>query len=328
MPETLSQSQIDELLKRAHAGEVNTESEQKTKIKEYDFKSPKKFTKEQLKALDSLHENFSRVLSSYFTSILRSVCEISVLQIEEQRYYEFNNALPDNALVGIIDFKPENKKLSESFFMMDLSSAFGFLLVERLLGGSEGVYIPERDFTEIELAITRSIIEKMTEHLKESWCNYLPVETTLSNVETNSRLLQVYAPQDIMVLVSLNVKMSDFQGTMTLCLPAESLESVMGFFKLGHARAVRREDPEEEKQKKEGIIDTLKQSDLEIKAVLDQFQMSLGDILQLQVNDVIALNKTIDSNVSVMVDGKSWYYAKLGRSKLKKAVKLIDIIAG
>ena len=56
--------------------------------------------------------------------------------------------------------------------------------------------------------------------------------------------------------------------------------------------------------------------------------MSLGDILQLQVNDVIALNKTIDSNVSVMVDGKSWYYAKLGRSKLKKAVKLIDIIAG
>ena len=86
MPEQLSQGQIDALLKRLNSGEVDTELQETSgskRIKEYDFKSPKKFTKEQLRALDSLHENFARLLSSYFSGLLRAFCEVSVIQIEE-----------------------------------------------------------------------------------------------------------------------------------------------------------------------------------------------------------------------------------------------------
>lgn len=328
MPESLSQSQIDELLKRMHSGEVNAEEEKKPKIKEYDFKSPKKFTKEQLKALDGLHENFSRVLSSYFTSILRGVCEVSVLQIEEQRYYEFNNALSDNSLIGMIDFAPEDKKYSETSFVMDISTTFGFLVVERLLGGNGPVYAPQRDYTEIEIAVLQSVIEKVTYYLQDAWQNYLPVNTRLRSIETNARLLQAFPPQDTVVIVALSVKMEAYNGTITICLPAENLEEVIDSFKTRYSRSSKQQDPDKEQEKKDMIIHSLKQSDLEIKAVLDQFQMSLGDILQLQVHDVIALNKKIDSNICVTVDGAPWYYAKLGESKLKKSVKLIDTIAG
>ena len=87
MPEQLSQSQIDALLKKMSSGEVTTEQEER-KIRDYDFKSPKKFTKEQLKALNGLHETLGRMLASYFSSLLRTVCEIEVLQVEEQRFYE------------------------------------------------------------------------------------------------------------------------------------------------------------------------------------------------------------------------------------------------
>ena len=63
MAEQLSQSQIDALLKRMNSGEMDVQ-EPTRKIREYDFRSPKKFTKEQLKALDSLHETFSRMVAS------------------------------------------------------------------------------------------------------------------------------------------------------------------------------------------------------------------------------------------------------------------------
>ena len=135
MAEALSQSQIDELLKKMRSGEMEEEKpeETKPKEKEYDFSSPKKFTKDQLNSLSNLYENFSRVISSYFTSILRSVCEVNVVQIEEQRYYEFNNALPDNVLVGMLSFQPESPQYDETTLMLDLSTSFGYLLVDRLM---------------------------------------------------------------------------------------------------------------------------------------------------------------------------------------------------
>ncbi len=327
MPETLSQSQIDDLLKRMQTGSVDTEAEKKPKFKEYDFKSPKKFTKEQLKALNGLHESFSRVLSSYLSSILRNVCEISVLQIEEQRYYEFNNAMPENTLLNIINFKPEDSKYSESTFIMDVATSFGFMVVDRLLGGNGKVFVPNRDFTEIELALLKTVIDRMIEYLQEAWCNYLPVTTTLGSIETNSRLLQAYSPQDIMVIISLKVEVGNFESSITICLPAEGLDSIINSFKTRYTRAVKQQNQDKEDENRNLIIDTIKQSDIELTAVLDEFHMSLGEILQLQVHDVIALDKKIDSDIRVYADDVPWYHAKLGETKLKKSVKLIDIIA-
>ena len=111
MADALSQSQIDELLQRVRSGSMEEEGAEHTpKEKKYDFASPKKFTKDQLNSLSNLYDNFTRVLSSYFTSILRSVCDITVSQIEEQRYHEFGNALPDNTLVGMIAFSPRSEE--------------------------------------------------------------------------------------------------------------------------------------------------------------------------------------------------------------------------
>ena len=175
MAEALSQNQIDELLKQMQSGKVDAEIDTAPKIKEYDFKSPKKFTKEQLKALDSLHENFSRGLSSYFTSILHNVCEVSVLQIEEQRYYEFSNALPENTLVGVIDLQSEDGKVADTSFIMDVSASFSFMTIDRLLGGNGRLIVPDRNFTEIEMAIMEDVVQAMIQYLEEAWCNYIPV---------------------------------------------------------------------------------------------------------------------------------------------------------
>lgn len=327
MAEQLSQSQIDALLKRMSSGEVDVQ-ETARKIREYDFRSPKKFTKEQLKALDSLHETFSRMIASYFSGLLSTACEIEVVQIEEQRYYEYSNALPDQLLVTLLNMKPNNHNYSEAAVIMGLSMNIGYYFIDRVLGGPGTAYNLTRDYTDIELAILRNILEKTCLRYKDAWQNYLDTNVEFRGIETNTRLLQVFAPEDVMVLVMLNVNLGNrLEGTISLCIPAEFLEDIIGVFSIRFAHTPKRQDPAKEKVKRQTILETVCESEMEMKAVLARFSMPLQEIVQLRPDDVIPLNKPIESDVLITVDKIPWYSARLGESKQKKAVKLNKFIS-
>ena len=326
MPEQLSQSQIDALLKKMNSGEVDVQ-EEKRKIREYDFKSPKKFTKEQFKALDSLHETFSRMLSSYFSGLLRTVCEIDVLQIEEQRYYEYNNALPDTTLVGLVDMKPANRNYDDATLILDLSTSIGFYLIDRVLGGPGTGFNLDRDYTDIEIALLTNIMEKITQRIQDTWQANLEITAGLSGIETNARLLQVFAPEDVVVIVVLGIKLGNrAEGNLNICIPAEFLEQVMHTFSLRYARTSKRQDPSREEMKKRIILENVCDSNMEVRVIFDQFQLDLRDIMQLQPDDVISLSKRVDSEVLVTVDKVPWFTAKLGQTKKKKAIRLCNIV--
>ncbi len=328
MPEQLSQSQIDALLKKMASGEEDVR-EEKRKIKEYDFKSPKKFTKEQMKALDGLHETFSRMLASYFSGLLRTVCEINVIQMEEQRYYEYNNALPDTALLGLVEMKPEDKRRESSTFIMDMSTSVGFYLIDRVLGGPGTGFNLSRDYTDIEIAILTNIFGKITQRIQDTWQNNLPIQATLAEIQTNARLLQIYAPEDVVVIAILNVKLGNrVEGNLNICMPAEFLEDVMHTFSLRYARPSKRQDRDKEEQKKRIILENVCESDMEIKVIFDQLQLELREIMSLQPDDVIPLAKKAGSDVLVTVDKIPWFTAKLGQTKQKKAIRLNDIVNG
>lgn len=324
MPEQLSQAQIDALLKKMSSGEVAVEEKQT--VKEYDFKSPKKFTKEQLKAMDGLHETFSRLLSSYLSGVLRIGCDVQVLQIDEERYYEYNNALPDTALIGIVGMNPEGEDYSEGTMIIDVSTTMGFYLVDRLLGGSGDDFNFTRDYTEIEMAIIRTIFKEIVGKLEDSWKNSVEVKMTLDSIETNSRLLQIFAPEDSVIIVVINIKAGKMNATMSICMPADNMEEIIDKFSMKYSKSNRRIDPAKEQMRKEVLLRGVCDTDLPIKATFDQFKMDLKDILQLQPSDIIPLNKKITDDIQVTLDGLPWFTAKLGETKKKKAIKLNKII--
>lgn len=326
MAEALSQNQIDELLNRMRSGEVTqTEDTNQNKVKKYNFSTPKKFTKDQLKSLNNLYENYARILAAYFTSIMRNVCEVNITQIEEQKYYEFNNALPDNTLIGMIAFKPDGNQYDESTIMMQMPTSFGYLLIDRLMGGFGPVYAPERDYTEIELSLLQLVMQNITKYMQEAWSNFFKLKTSLRSMETNGRLLQAYSQQDIVVIITLELKDETYSGLINICMPAENLEAIISNFSLKYAHSVKQQDPEKEQNRRNSIFGYLKESDLEIEAVLDCCQMNLSEIAMLQQGDVIALNKKIDHNIDVTVEGIPWCTARLGEVNKKKALKLVEI---
>lgn len=129
-------------------------------IKSYDFKSPKKFTKERMSTVENLYDSFARALAPYLTGLLQSFCEININGIVEKRYQEFSSSVQDHSLFGMITMSPANKDYNEAPLTMEVDTRLAFFMIERLLGGVGSEYDLSRDFTDIEKAILQYVLKK------------------------------------------------------------------------------------------------------------------------------------------------------------------------
>lgn len=329
MADILTQAQIDEMLNRVSSGEaaVETEVKETSKVKEYDFRAPKKFTKEQIKTLDGIFEAYSRLVSLYFTSILRLYCRVSLMNIEEQRYYEYNNALPDYVIMGIVDFDIDDEDISETNIVIQLSNNVTFTMIDRLLGGKGTAEDTTSDFTDIEINIMRTILTNMTKHLKEPWATYVEVNPTLQKIETNSRVAQQFGYDDTVIIVMLEIEMHDMKSLISLCIPALSLDAIMKKFSIRYAKSTTKKlDVHKEQEKRDTIMSGLKDTTMDITALLGEVKLDMHEVLNLRVNDIIPLNKNINSDIQLNIGDQTWFNGKLGTLNNKKAVKINNVL--
>ena len=329
MADVLSQSQIDDLLKsfsnNSEKAIEEIEINKEKKVKVYDFRMPKKFTKERLRILDRIFENFSRLLSSYFTGLLRMYCKVNVLSIEEQRYFEFTNALPEYVLMGIIDMGITMSDMDDTVMIVQMSNPVTYCIMDRMLGGLGQAVEMNRDFTEIEVQLLSSIISKMCGLQKEAWSTFIDIEPTVSSIETNPRVIQSIPPDEGVILVLMEVELRNVKNTISICIPAINLEQFMNKFYEKNTRTGKKADLAKDSDKQSDIMSGIKDTNLEISAVLCETKFDLQDILNLQVNDIISLNKNINSNIVIKIGNQKWFDGKLGEKNNKKAVRIDNL---
>lgn len=325
MPEILSQAQIDELLNGLTSGELDygeeTQKPNERKVKDYDFRSPKKLTKEQMKTLFGIFENFSRHLASYFSGITRSFCEISVSSIEEQPYFEYNNALPDSILISVLDAKP-----IEGAVLMDFSNQVTFALIERLLGGTGESLTLDREFTDIEVSLMTGIFRKITEFMQESWSHYLHLDATLKQMETNSRLMQSMPMDETVVIIVMDATIRSVKGSISCCIPCINLEGILDQVTKDQFSSKRKLDKETDSLIEQTVLTKLKESPIEVIGLFGETVLTLRDVVNLQIGDVIRLDQRVDSSVKVLVDNKVWFYGIPGIKKNKKVIKINTVL--
>lgn len=327
MAEVMSQKQIDELLGNLQSGHVdfNEIEEQSTavKVKEYDFMSPKKFTREQLKLLENVFDSFSRIFSLQLAGMLRSSCEMEILQVEEEEYLEFNNALGDSVLVGIIGMHNEENKIDDKQILIELSRPISFSVMDRLLGGTGQGYDVSRDYTEIELSLLEYVFKQIPPLLNNAWNNYIEMNHTLDMIETNSRLIQSIQSNEAVAIVAIQITLEHLKGNMNVCLPESALKEIFRVFNSKYIRLPQRDDPEVEHQRKDAILRSLKGSPLKLSAILGRTEISLRDVLTLRAGDIIPLNTPVDNNTIILeVEDSPWFTGVIGTKKKKYAVKI------
>ncbi len=327
MADVLTQAQIDEMLKNVAMGAepVVTKSEEAT-VKEYDFRAPKKFTKEQIKMLESIFENYARLLSSYLTGKLRLYSRVTLVNIEEQRYNEFNNALPDYVIMGMVDLGVKNDEISETDVIVQVSNTMTYTMIDRLLGGKGEYSDITRDFTEIEITIMTDIMSSLADLLKEPWMTHIDLEPRLIGIETNSRVVQTIGHEDTVIIVALEVEINSQKSIVSVCIPAINLDEIMSKFIPRYSGNRRKTDANREQERRDSILTGISTTDLTIKAVLGEINLDMYEVLTLQVNDVIPLDKKISENITVKIGERAWCDGKLGTYNNKKAIMIENFI--
>ncbi|WP_312700054.1 flagellar motor switch protein FliM [Sedimentibacter sp.] len=325
MAEILSQSQIDELLNNLSSGDVNIQELEANdkKIKEYDFRSPKKITKETIKLLKGIYENYCRMVTSRLTSMLRLMCDVTVEQVEESIFHEYNNALDDYVLMGLIDVKYPDNTIADSQILMEVSKPLSFVIIDRLLGGTGEEYEHDRDYTDIELSLLGNMMKQLVKHMGSNWESTIEIETDLAKIETNSRFIQSINYNDTVVIVVLNVSVNQSTGKINLCIPSSILEEILKKAS-NYSKNIKKSDQSREEQRT-AIMGSIKSSELTVTGVLGKAQATLQDVLNMQTGDLIILDRNINKDIDINVDGKKWFEGKWGTRKNKGVIKINKI---
>lgn len=329
MGDILSQSQIDALMNslKSDDDEINSIDSNKDKlVKKYDFYSPKKFTKDRLKLLDSVFDGYGRIISSHLTSILRLATDIELVNIEEQRYFEFNNALTENDILSLTYAKLDNKVYKSDPILVQITNQTLFCMIDRMLGGEGDAFEDNfNGYTDIELALYENIIKHIIPHMSDSWKNYLKVNFEYQKYEVNPRLIQNISMDEIVVIIVFDIKIKDINGKINVCIPGNLLTNIFMIIENEISNNNKRKD-NSVNSSAEDILKSIKKTALEIKGSLGQAELMLKDIYDLKVGDVIKLDKPKDADIMLYIEEKPWFTAKLGVYKQYIAVRVTNIM--
>lgn len=322
MADVLSQNEIDALLKQLSSGEIdadNFEDTQSVKVKEYDFSRPAKFSKEHLRTLEIIFEHYGRLLSSNLPAYLRKNVQVEVMNSEAVTYSEFSNALSNPVLLGVVNMSPLAGNI-----IVEMASNIGYTIIDRLLGGVGEPLDKLRDFSEIELSILGKIFSILIDLLREPWENVVEIQPYLERIETNSQFAQIISPTEMIAIVTVNINIGGVEGLMNICLPYITLEDVMD--KLNTKYWFSTMQAKDEVSYAEAIETAINRAVIPVSAELGKSSLTVWDFANLQVGDIIKLNREVEDELDIYVGNIVKFKALPGTFSDNYAVKVTEII--
>lgn len=324
MSEVLSQNEIDALLNALNSGEVDVkeikEETSEKRIKTYDFRNPQKIGKDQLRTLEIIHDNFSRLLQTFLSGYLRAPIKVSLLSVDQYAYSEFSNALRNPSFISIINLEP----LSGDS-ILEISPEIAFTIIDRLLGGDGDNVFAVRTFTEIEITLLKKIVHKIIKLLSQAWENVIELKPNLEKVETNPQFAQIVSQNETIALITLNINIGEIDGMINLCIPYLTLEPIVNKLstRMWFSSTKKKMDT---KDSSSSIINKIKSTKVLLNAVLGTSILTVNEILDLQVGDVIKIDTFDDNLAQIKVGSNLTYLCEPGSLGNKVAVKISKVI--
>ncbi|KGP73996.1 flagellar motor switch protein FliM [Pontibacillus yanchengensis] len=323
--EVLSQNEIDALLSALSTGEMDADDlkkeEKEQKVKVYDFKRALRFSKDQIRSLSRIHENFARLLTTFFSAQLRTYVQISVASVDQIPYEEFIRSIPKMTILNIFSVAPLDGRI-----LLEANPNIAYAMLDRVLGG-RGVSVNKvENLTEIETKIMSQLFEKTIDNLQEAWSSVVDIDPELDEFEVNPQFLQMVSPNETVVVISLNTEIGDSSGMINICIPHVVLEPIIP--KLSVHYWMQTETKEREPGEYEALTKNIQKAEVEMKTILGESSMTIEQFLQLAPDDVIQLNQNIDDPLSLKVDNETKFLVQPGESKKKVAVQVLEEYKG
>ncbi len=324
MVDVLSQNEIDALLAALSSGEMDAEElkkeETQKKIRAYDFKRAVRFSKDHIRSLTRIHENFARFLTTYFSAQLRTFVQINVVQVEQLPYDEFIRSIPKMTILNIFEAEP-----LEGRMVLEVHPNVAFAMLDRLLGGIGTAPSKIGSLTEVETIIMERIFSRAFDSLQEAWKTIIDINPRMEGLETNPQFMQIVSPNETIALISLSTKIGDTTGMINLCIPHVVIEPIMPKLSVHHWFVSQKKSrvPEEV----DALRHRVNRAKLPIVAELGESQITVQEFLELSVGDVISLNKPVQEGLSIRVGDRLKYIGSPGTLKDRVAVQIDEIVS-
>ena len=323
MPDVLSQNAIDDLLKSISSGasiEEIAKNEEYEKLKVYDFKRPDKFSKDQLRAIQMIHESFARQMTTVLSTLIRSIVSAEVASVEQLAYEEFVNYMVQPTVIGMIEMHP-----FEGSMLIEINPALVFTIIDRMLGG-RGTFIGSvRELTDIEKTVIERVIMRILELLEDSWSTVVDVRFRFESMESNPFFVQICSPSDMVLVVIMKVRVSDVEGMVSLCFPYFLMEPIMD--RLSSQQWFASTSHKADEEVKQWLNNSVMQVKMPMAMELGHTVLSLADVYALQVGDVIKLDELKDSHMDVRVGNQIRFKARPGTLNGHMAVELTQVLS-
>lgn len=326
MNQVLSQNEVDALLSAVSDSKVNTdeggtEDMSSTGVVQYDLANQDRIIRGRLPTLDIIHDRFIRLFRVTLSNSLRKMANLSVNSTGPLKFSEFMNSLPLPSCLNILRLDP-----LRGAAIMVIESKLLYALVDSFFGGNDVPYtkIEGKDFTQIEIKIARRVVLSALDDLEKAWEPVYPLKIGYSRTEINPQFVAVVPPSDVVIATTFDVELEKVSGTIKIVIPYATLEPIKSKLSVGFQSEQLEVDYIWINRIKEQIMGAA----VNVLVRLGEANVSVNDMINLQVGDIIQLDKDASSSLDIEVEGVPKFRCVPGILRGQRAVKIVDSLMG
>lgn len=322
----LSQTEIDDLISSLSSSDEDDKpknaparEEFEKVVKIYDFKRALRFSKDQIRSLTRIYENFGRLLTTLFSAHLRTYAQVSVVSSGQLPYGEYIRSIDGMTFLNVIEIPPLKGRM-----IMEVQPDIAYAMMDRILGGKGTGMNKISLLTDIEMKLLTNLFKKTLEPLQEAWAGISHIEPELSEIEVNPQFLQVVSPNETVVVVSMHAVIGDTNGTINITIPHVVLEPIIS--KLTAQYWMESGTKERKPEAVDALKSSIKETDVEVDVELGNTELTIRDFLALNKGDVFQLQKRIDEPLTVKIAGVPKFVGQPGMKYNNLAVQILTMI--
>ncbi len=306
----LSQDEIDKVFKKPSG--PSSDDDLSKKALPYDFRRPDRIAKDQLRAIHMLHETFARNLASSLSAYLRAYAVVNLVSVEQLSFMEFSQCLPSPTVITALGMRP-----FDGSAVLEMNPGLVFPVIEILLGGTgrPGSVKYDREITEIEQSILEGLYRIILNDMREAWRTVTVFDFEILNTETDPQMLQILAPNEAVVAISMEVRLGDAVGLMNIGIPSIIIKMLRQ--KFDQQWSVRKSESTEEERSR--MLKLLKPSVLKFDSRLQGPTLTVEQMIQLSDGDLLAFDYPIDKPVDLLINGSLKFQGRIltnGRKRM------------
>ena len=326
MTDILSQDEMDQLLNTLSVGDTVSKeklAQQQTdqkRVKIYDFRRPDKFSKDQIRTVQMMHETFARLTTTALSAKLRSLVEVHVSSVDQLTYEEFIRSISNPTTLSLVNMDP-----LKGSCLLEIDPSTTFTIIDRLFGGLGERHKFSRELTDIELSVMEGVVVHILNNLREAWSNVLDLRPRLGTIETNPQFAQIVPPNEMVMLITLETKIGENEGMVNLCIPYLTIEPIIHKLSAQYwFSSIRRGESDISKQQIQGRLDKIQ---MDVSVEIGKVELSYADMINLRQGDVIKLNhSSIRDEFTLKIGERPKFKCRPGRIGAHLAIQVGESI--